>query len=115
MSEDAPQYAVTPSMEIQTTYWQVVDGTLTRVFHGAEDAHRRLRILRQELENASDGTKGKLYQTEPLTVAADLAGQGHRALTPEEIHQYLEIKREFPLMLVSEIPTLEVLKSRFEE
>lgn len=121
MSEDHP-YAVAPSREMQNIYWQVVDKTLRDVFCGTEEAYReardRLEELRgrlEKLEGRQQGTKGKLFQTEPLTVAGDLAGQGDRALTPEEVHRYLQIKREFPQMDVSEMPTLVEIRSRFEE
>jgi hypothetical protein len=67
------------------------------------------------LEEASDGVNGKLYQTEPFTVAADLSGNGTRPVTPKETHDYLKIKSRYTEMSAAEIADIDVLESAMPE
>jgi hypothetical protein len=63
-------------------------------------ADRQVEIIRE----SSPGTQQKIYQTEPFTIATDLAGQGNRPPTAEEIHKYLQIKARHLDVPAEELP-----------
>jgi hypothetical protein len=112
MLSESQDYGVVSSVGIppepaQRTYWQIVKESLREIYQKDPSlADRQAEIIRE----SSPGTQQKIYQTEPFTIATDLAGQGNRPPTAEEIHKYLQIKaRHFPN---AEIPDLDVLKAR---
>jgi hypothetical protein len=83
-----------PPEPARRTYWQIVRESLQEIYRKDPDlADRQAEIIRE----SSPGTQQKIYQTEPFTIATDLASQGNRPPTEEEIYKYLQIKsKAFP-------------------
>ena len=109
------QYEVVSSMGLppesaRRTYWQIVKDSLTEIYEEDPNlADRQAEIIGQ----STPGTQQKIYQTEPFTIATDLARQGHRPPTAEEIHKYLEIKARHLNLPTEELPELDELKMAF--
>ena len=70
-------------------YWRVVTRTVRDVFQADPG---RVERVRTRLASQSRGTQEKFYQTEPYTVAADIA-EIEGAGTQEQQHNYMWIKR----------------------
>jgi hypothetical protein len=99
-----------PPEPAQHTYWQIVRESLQEIYQKDPNlADRQAKIIR----DSSPGTQQKIYQTEPFTIATDLAGQGNRPTTAEEIHKYLRIKARHLDLPAEELPTLDELKTAF--
>jgi hypothetical protein len=91
MTEHAP-YVIDPNdpAEVQADkYWRVVGRTVAEVFHGDAGA---VEGVRSRLAAQPKGTREKFYQTEPYTVAADIAKEPG-AGTPRQQLDYLRIKQ----------------------
>jgi hypothetical protein len=98
-----------PPEPAQRTYWQVVRESLQEIYQtDPKLADRQAENIRE----SSPGTQQKIYQTEPFTIAADLAGQGNRPPTAEEIYKYLQIKAKY-LDFAEELPGLDELETAF--
>src|SRR4051794_728539 len=70
-----------PAEPAQRTYWRIVRESLQEIYQKDPNlADRQVEIIRE----SSPGTQQKIYQTEPFTIATDLAGQGNRPPTAEE-------------------------------
>jgi hypothetical protein len=99
-----------PSGPAQRTYWQIVRESLQEIYRKDPNlADRQAEIIRK----SSPGTQQKIYQTEPFTIATDLAGEGNRPPTTEEIHKYLQIKAKHLDLPAEELPDLDELKTTF--
>jgi len=80
---------------MEARFWRTVAETLGRVFaNGPEQAVdfcRRLETYREQLARASAEEQLLVYHSEPLDVAADLAGA---KITRNHIDAYLELVQE---------------------
>jgi hypothetical protein len=95
-----------PPEPARRLYWQIVKESLREIYQkdpGIVD------VAEEKLRNDNPGTQQKIYQTEPLTIAKELAGQGDEPVTAEEIFEYLKIKARH---LPGEIPDLDAIKER---
>jgi hypothetical protein len=100
----------TPPEPAQRTYWQIVRESLQEIYQKDPNlADRQAEIVRE----SRPGTQQKIYQTEPFTIATDLAGEGGRPPTAEEIHKYLQIKARHLDFPAKELPDLDELKTAF--
>lgn len=113
MLSETQDYGIVSSVGIppesaQRTYWQIVKESLQEIYQKDPSlADRQANIIRE----SSPGTQQKIYQTEPFTIATDLAGQGDRPPTAEEVYKYLKIKVKY--LPIAEIPNPDVLKTAF--
>jgi hypothetical protein len=113
MLSETQNYGVVSTVGIppegaQRIYWQIVRESLQEIYRqDPRLADQRAKIIR----DSSPGTQQKIYQTEPFTIATDLAGQGNRPATPDEIHKYLQIKAKY--LPETEIPDPDKLKTTF--
>jgi hypothetical protein len=98
MSEHAPPVIDhnEPASVDTDRYWRVMHRTVVDVFHGkSQDVEQvRARLARQ-----SNGTREKFYQTEPYSVAADIAGEPGAGTEKQQL-DYLRIKEQEKFGLV---------------
>ena len=73
--------------EVRERYWETVERSLEKVFGRPPEAARRYREL-VETDETPCAEQILVYHQEPITVAADLAGE---TITPEHQRIYREI------------------------
>jgi hypothetical protein len=71
-------------------YWRVVHRTVVDVFQGTP---RDVEKVRARLDAQPSGTREKFYQTEPYSVAADIAGEKGPGTENQQL-DYLRIKEQ---------------------
>jgi hypothetical protein len=77
---------------MEAHFWRTVAETLAQVLAKSSDEvakyQQRLKTYREQLANAPSGEQVLVYHSEPLDVAADIAGT---KVTPGHVTAYLEL------------------------
>jgi hypothetical protein len=81
-----------PAALHRARYWRVVTRTVRDVFGAGAETVAQVDEVRRRLAGQPEGTQEKFYQTEPYSVAADIAGEAGAGTERQQL-DYLRIRQ----------------------